>query len=126
METLYHPVFISSRLAAAVKVAGATVSAEPSGRFDRNGKPEWKWYLDFPDGSAHSGGELWSRGDSAETLETLLSFLGACGEGLNYQTRTGRESENSSLFPAAVAEWCAANVDEIALVQFEIEESRKA
>jgi len=124
METLYPPVFISSRLAAAVTVAGATISVEPAGGCNRDGKPEWRWYLDLPDGAEHSGAELWGWGGSAEMLETLLAFMGVCGEGLNYQTRTGRASENADLFPPAVAEWCAANSDELSAVQFEIEESR--
>lgn len=123
-ETLYPPVFISSRLTAAVTVAGATISVEPSGGCNRDGKPEWRWHLDLPDGAEHSGAQLWGWGGSAEMLETLLAFMGACGEGLNYQARTGRESENADLFPPAVAEWCAANSDELAVVQFDIEESR--
>lgn len=123
-ETLYPPVFISSRLAAAVTVAGAEIAVEPCGGCDRDGKPEWRWYLDFPDGAEYSGAELWGWGGSAEMLETLLAFMGACGEGLTYQTRTGRESESATLFPPAVAEWCAANSDEIGAVQFDIEESR--
>lgn len=123
-ETLYPPVFISSRLAAAVTVAGAEISVEPTGGCDRHGKPEWRWYLDLPDGAEHSGEELWGWGGSTEMLETLLSFMGACGESVNYRARTGRGGDNAELFPPAVAEWCAANSDELSVVQFDIEESR--
>lgn len=123
-ETLYPPVFISSRLAAAVTVAGATISVEPAGGCNRDGKPEWRWYLDLPDGAEHSGAELWGWGGSAEMLETLLAFMGACGESVNYRARTGRGGDNAELFPPAVAEWCADNSDKLFFVQFEIEESR--
>ena len=122
-ETLYPPVFISSRLTAAVTVAGATVSVEPTGDCDRHGKPEWRWYLDLPDGAEHSGAELWGWGGSAGMLETLLAFMGACGESVNYQERTGRGGDNAELFPAAVAEWCAAHEDEISSVGFDVAET---
>lgn len=122
-ETLCQPAFISSRLAAAVSVAGATISIEPTGGRDNYGKPEWRWFLDLPDGAEHSGAELWGWGGSAEMLETLLSFMSACGESLNYGRRTGRAGENAELFPAPVAEWCAANEDEIGAVQFDLAES---
>ena len=123
METLYPPVFISSRLAAAVDVAGATVSVEPTGRANRDGKTEWRWYVDTPDGGDHSGAELWGWGGSADMLETLLSFMGACGESVNYRARTGRGGDNAELFPPAVAEWCAAHGDELSAVGFELAES---
>jgi hypothetical protein len=122
METLYPPVFISSRLAAAVDVAGATVSVEPTGRANRDGKPEWRWYVDTPDGGDHSGAELWGWGGSADMLETLLAFMGACGESVNYARRTGRDGDNAGLFPPAVAEWCAAHGDELSAVGFELAE----
>ena len=126
METLYPPVFISSRLAAAVTVAVATVSVEPTGRADRHGKPEWRWYLDTPDGAEHSGDELYGWGGSAAMLETLLSFMAACGESVNYRERTGRGGDNAELFPPAVAEWCAANEGELSAVGFDVAESLSA
>lgn len=123
METLFPPVFISSRLAAAVNVAGATVSVEPTGRANRGGMPEWRWHVDTPDGGEHSGAELWGGGGSAEMLETLLAFMAACGESVNYRVRTGRGGDNAELFPPAVAEWCAAHDDELSAVGFELAES---
>lgn len=126
METLYPPVFISSRLAAAVTVAGATVSVEPTGRADRHGKPEWRWYVDTPDGAEHSGAELYGWGGSAAMLETLLAFMAACGESVNYRDRTGRGGDNAELFPPAVAEWCAANESELSAVGFDVAESLSA
>ena len=38
-------------------------------------------------------------------METLLSFLSACVESVNYSRRTGRDGENSGMFPANVAQW---------------------
>ena len=125
-ETLYPPVFISCRLAAAVTVAGATVSVEPTGGADRHGKPEWRWYVDNADGAEHTGAELWGWGGSAAMLETLLAFMAACGESVNYRERTGRGGDNAELFPAAVAEWCAAHEDEISSVGFDVAETLAA
>lgn len=50
-----------------------------------------------------------------EMLATLLAFLTACAE--SYP-----DGENSDLFPRDVAEWAAQHSDELAMLQFEIEE----
>lgn len=125
-ETLSPPVFISSRLAAAVAVAGATVSVEPTGGADRDGKPEWRWHVDTPHGGEHSGEDLWGWGGSAEMLEALLAFMAACGESVNYRDRTGRGGDNAELFPPTVAEWCAQHKEEISAVGFHVAETLAA
>jgi hypothetical protein len=56
-------------------------------------------------------------------MGTLLLFLSACGEGVNYGRRTGRTSENADLFPPEVAEWAAGNLGEIDALRFDLEES---
>jgi len=125
MET-YSPFVISARLLPAVSVAGATISIEPTRGRGRDGKPEWRWFIDLPDGREFDGAELWGWGDAGAMLETLLAFLGACGESVNYRDRTGRGGDNAELFPPAVAEWCAANESEISVCAFDCEESNRA
>lgn len=119
MET----VIITPRLLPGVRVGGAFVSIDPTGARDRRGAPEWRWYVDLPDGGEHTGAELCGWGDARAMLETLLGFLAACGESVNYQRRTGRDGECAELFPPAVAEWAAANADDISVVGFDLEEA---
>jgi hypothetical protein len=117
------PFMISSRLLAAAQVGGATVSLEPTGRADRDGKPRWKWYIDLADGSEFSDDDLRGWGDTRAMMETLLGFLGACGESVAYGERTGRTGENADLFPAAVGQWAAQWRDEISMMELEIGEN---
>lgn len=124
MET-YSPFIISARLLPAVRVGDATVSVEPTRNRDRDGKPEWRWYVDFPDGREFAGAELWGWGDAGEMLEALLSFLGACGESVSYHDRTGRVGESADLFPAELARWCADNSDALSLASLECEEANR-
>jgi hypothetical protein len=50
-------------------------------------------------------------------MESLLSFLTAAAESYGYTMRTGRESDNSDLFPAFIVEWAYQNDSEIQSVQ---------
>jgi len=125
MET-YTPFTISSRLLPAVSVAGATISIEPTKNRDRDGKPEWRWYVDLSDGREFSGAELWGREAAGGILESLLSFMAACGESVNYRDRTGRGGDNADLFPSGLAEWCGLNSDELSAAAFDCEEYNRA
>ena len=119
---------ISPRLLPSVDVSGAAVSVSPARGRDHYGKPEWRWYVDLPDGREFEGAELFGWGDAGEMLESLLAFLSACGEGVAYSRRTGRESENSGLFPPELADWCDSVSDELGMAQSELEaenESRR-
>lgn len=49
-------------------------------------------------------------------MGTLLSFLSACAESVNYGG-----GENSDLFAPAIAEWAAQHSDEITMAGLEIE-----
>ena len=60
-------------------------------------------------------------GDERQGMESLLSFLGAAAESYGYTMRTGRESDNSELFPAFIVEWAYQNADEISMAQYELE-----
>ena len=121
---LHSPFFIGSRLLPCLAIGGATISLDYSGQ--RCGRMTWRWFIDLADGSEFSEVDLSCGANGAtdqQMFATLLSFLGACGEGLRYQERTGRESENASLFPEPVAQWAAAHSDELGCLQMEIEET---
>jgi hypothetical protein len=117
---LRDPFSIGSRLLPALKIGDAWLSLEHVG-YGQYGKACYRWYIDLPDGSEHSAADLCGHGTTQAMFGTLLSFLGACGEGHSYQSRTGRESENADLFPSAVAEWAYQHSDEIDSLREEIE-----
>ncbi len=119
---LKPPFAISSRLLPALKIGDAWISLEAIGC--RDNRLVYRWYIDLPNGEEFSEADLSSpRDDLQEMFATLLDFLSACAEGIAYQTRTGRESENSDLFPAAVGQWATENSDEISILACEIEET---
>jgi len=106
-----------------IEVADATISVEMSGITDAEGRdvyavtivtPEWK----HSDHSIKSG---CLGGDEAQGMASTLSFLQTCGDAANYEFRTGRKSENSTLFPAHVASWAAQHVDELSIAAMELE-----
>jgi hypothetical protein len=62
-------------------------------------------------------------------LESLLSFLAACGESYRYGLQVYGdpiEGEHTGLFPANVAEWCYINSDELSVLSMELEENENA
>jgi hypothetical protein len=124
MET-YSPFIISARLLPAVRVSDATVSIQPTDNRGRDGKPQWRWYVDLSDGGEFSGDDLYGWGDAGGMLETLLAFMAACGESVNYHGRTGRDGENADLFPPELAEWCGQNSDEISAAGFDCETANR-
>ena len=121
---LNPPFEISPRLLPAVRVGSAFVSIEFAGQTS-DGRARYRYHIDTPDWE-YTGDDLKSGvgGGSLESgMESLLSFLSACGEAVAYSQRTGRESENADLFPPHVAQWCYQNSDELSLLQFEISEA---
>lgn len=122
---LHTPFKIGSRLLPCLTVGGVEISLEYH-RTDRDGRDVYTWNIDgLPEGE-YGCSDLKSGCQGAtlqEMFASLLSFLSACGEALRYQESTGRESENADLFPAPVAQWARAHSDELAALQFEIEES---
>lgn len=67
--------------------------------------------------------------DNPDTLSrmlgTLLSFVGAYLEALDYESRTGEESENGRLFNAKVASALSeSSSDEVAMWAMEVEGER--
>jgi len=100
---------------------GVTVAVASTDRTNRDGKPYWLWVVSdakrFSDGDDLAG---W--GDARAMLESLLSFLSAAADACSYTMRTGRESDNSGMFPAWVSEWAYGCADELALASLELSE----
>lgn len=122
--TLNPPFKISSRLLPALEVGGATIQLEICGG-THDGSTRYRWTIDLPDGSEHSGTDLKSGcggGDLQSGFESLLNFLGAAAESWRYR---GTEGENSDLFPQPVVEWAAQNSDELSMLACEIEETKE-
>ena len=121
---LNPPFEISPRLLPAVRVGSAFVSIEFAGQTS-DGRARYCYHIDTPDWE-YTGADLKSGagGGSLESgMESLLSFLSACGEAVAYSRRTGRESENADLFPPHVAQWCHQNSDELSILQLEVSEA---
>ena len=121
--TLNSPFSISSCLLPALEIGGAVIQLEYASRAGRDGRVRYRWTIDLPDGSSHSGDDLQSGcggGSLQEGFESLLSFLSAAAESWRY---AGSNGENSDLFPRPVVKWAAQNSDEIGMLECEIEES---
>lgn len=127
--TLKKPFIISSRLLPALKIGNATVQLEYSKRPGAGGRTRYQWIIDIQTDTGEqtfTGHDLQSGcqgGSLQEGFESLLSFLGAAAESLSYTRRTGRETDNADLFPAAVAAWADQNSDEISLAEMEVRET---
>ncbi len=127
---LAQPFFISARLLPAIKIDDATISLECIGV--KRDRLAYRWYVDLDNGREWSGCDLGAgarvQGDTDNSelqamFGTLCAFMGACGEGVKYALSTGRESENVTLFPEGLRDWCADHADELGMMQFELEES---
>lgn len=123
--TLKSPFIITPRLLPGVHIGKAFISIEYDGGTS-DGRIRYRYHIDLPDGSEHTGNDLKSgvgSGNLQSGMESLLSFLAACGESYGFSKRTGREGENTDLFPPAVAEWAYQNSDELATLEIEIQET---
>jgi hypothetical protein len=123
---IHEPCMITSRLLPGIKVGGGFISIEYSKRAGDEGRTRYQYHIDLPNGEEHTGDDLQSGcqgGSLQEGLASLLSFLSACGESYGYSLRTGREGENTDLFPANVAEWAYQNSDELSSLSCDFEET---
>jgi len=123
---LTDPIIITPYLLPGVEIGSAFISIEYSPRAGRGGRTRYAYHIDLPNKSEHTGDDLQSGaggGGLQDGLESLLSFLSACGESVNYAQRTGRGGENAELFPTPVAEWAAAHTDELTLLEMELQET---
>jgi hypothetical protein len=121
------PCILTARLLPGVRIDDAFISIErdgevADGRFSRD---RFRYYFDAP-GIEHTDNDLQSSvmGCSLqEMLSTLLSFLSACGESVNFASRTGHQGENADLFPPSIGQWAAEHSDELAMLQCELDET---
>ena len=116
-----NTVEISPRLMPGVRVGDTWISVDPTTETDHCGKPIWNWYIDSREFGEYEGSDLAGWGNAGEMLGTMLTFLGAFAEAVNYETRTGRETENSDLFPDGLKEWATLNSGEIDMVRYDLE-----
>jgi hypothetical protein len=117
------PCCITSRLLPGITIAGSEISIEYAGSTS-DGRTRYRWFIDI--GKEFTGNDLKSGcqgGGLQSGLESLLSFMEACGEAHRYAQRTGRPGENADLFPVPVAEWCYQHSNELGMARLEIEES---
>lgn len=122
---LTSPIVITPRLLPGVKIGDAFISIRYAKRPGDDNRTRYQYYID-PIGPEDGFDDLQSGcqgGDLQAGLESLLSFLGACGESYGYAQRTGRGSENSDLFPPAISEWAYQNSDELSMLAIELEET---
>lgn len=123
--TLHPPLEIGPRLMPAASIAPGTdhagrVSIDPG---------SWEYYIDLPDGTTVHGDDFrpaffvgMEPDDMVRAaMGSLLSFLGAFAEAIEYEFRTGRPSENRDLFPRNLREWAYLNSDEIGLLSYDLE-----
>jgi hypothetical protein len=123
-EELFHPVQITPALGAGVRVGEYWISIEYADRPGDDSRTRYRWRI-FSTDVEYTADDLQSGcggDDLTHGLCSLLSFLGACAESVQYGRRTGEPGENADLFPTEVAEIAYQYSDEISMLQCEIEE----
>ena len=119
------PFLITSRLMLGFRLGGAEVSFGYSKQAGDCGRTRYEWIIDLGK-KTFRGDDIQSGcngGSLAAGLGSLLSFLGAAGESMDYETRSGRPGDNAGLFPRPVAEWASANSDGLGMMALELEET---
>lgn len=126
---LAPPLFISSRLMAAVRVgdAGGTIHIEPHQR-NQEDRAVWHYVIEDSDGTVLDDGTDLRSGagadfDARKMMGTLLGFLGAAAESYRYMM-SGQTSENDDLFPPDVTEWAYQHDDELAGLALELDDDQ--
>lgn len=126
--TLASPFIITPRLLPGLRVGEAFVSLTWSRRPGEGGRVRFAWTVDLVDGASLTGDDLQSGcggGSLQDGFRSLLGFLCAFAESIQYQERTGRQGENADLFPAELAPWATMNSDELAMLALELDERRE-
>jgi len=120
------PCKITARLMAGIDTGNGTLSIE-YGKPGQHGRRNYNYAIDvhppisnYPYG--YEAADLDGLGNLQDGLTSLLAFLNAAAEAYRYEM-TGRESENSDLFPPEIMEWAYANQDEIEAALIELEET---
>jgi len=123
---LKSPVIITPRLMPGLQIHGSFISINRDPVPTDDGRDRYQYYLDI-DGQEYRANDLSSGvggGTLQEGLQSLLSFLSAAADAYAYQMRSGRNSENSDLFPEWVNEWTYENSDDISMLAVELEETK--
>ena len=111
---LQSPFIISARLLPAIVIDNVTIS------FDQKNNV---FYFDGPDFEyVENSFRPGAGSDIQDCFVAILDFLGAFAEAISYETRTGRESDNKTLFPSIMSDWAIKNSDEFSILQQEIDE----
>lgn len=111
---LESPFIISARLLPAIVIDNVTISFNPKNNVFYFDGSEFNYTADdYNPGANH---------DIQDCFVDILNFLSAFAEAIGYENRTGRESENKSLFPVIMSDWAVKNSDEFAMLGLEIEE----
>jgi hypothetical protein len=124
---IHAPLIITARLLPGARVGDGFISIEYSPRQPPSGRTRYRYFVDVGKRS-YKGSDLQSGvggGDLQEGFGSLLSFLSAAGEGYSYEQRTGRKSDNADMFPKWLNEWAADHEDELSMLSYEVEESKK-
>lgn len=117
------PCIITPRLLPGIKIGDSFLSIEYEIRpKDNQERDTYRIYLDTPEfkytdadcQSSCGGGTL------QEGLRAVCSFMSACGESFFHN---GKDGENSDLYPEHVAEWCAANQEDLTMASVYLEEN---
>lgn len=126
------PCIITSRLLPGVRVSESEISIAYDG-VSSDGRTIYRYWLDlkiddrrieYCDNDLQSGV---GGGSLQDGLESLLSFLTACGESYGYAMRKNGQlvddDGNANLFPADVAEWSYINSDELGMLAYDLAET---
>lgn len=126
---LKDPFIIGPRLLPALRVGDAFISLGYSTRPGDESRTRYEWYVDIFGLEEYEGDDLqsgnWRDANLQSGFESLLCFLGACAESVNYARRNNlpfHDTEHADMFPRPVAEWAAAHEDELSSLQCWIEE----
>ena len=121
--TISSPCMITPRLLPGIEIGGAYLSISYN-RVTSTGRTEYEYFIDGIE-TPISGTDIRSGccgGSLQDGLASLLSFLSAWVEAIQYEMRSDRTSENSDLFPDSLREWAIGNSDEISMASIELEE----
>lgn len=121
--TLKPPFMISSRLMAAIKICGCTISIDVLSY--AGSRVVYEVWFDFDDGTSFCDQTLKSGcqgGGLQDGMESLLCFLSAAAD--SYRSK-GFDGESANLFDPPIVEWAYQFSDEIELLRMELEENKE-
>ena len=122
---LNAPIIITPRLLPGVQIGDTFVSIE-YGEWTQDGRQGYTYYIDplgpeegFSDLSSGVGG-----GSLQEGLESLLCFMSDAGDTYRYELTHDHDGDDD-LFPPEIMEWCYQYEEEIGMLQYEVEATKK-